>query len=113
VFAACVAICGLVAAHALSLGVQLLLVMLGNGIPTEENYLLGTVSTVALSYSYEVAYGLLPGICLLVLGLVLAGFMARSTNRRTSQRGLILVAVLAVLTLVLPVLGFSYLRFGW
>jgi hypothetical protein len=105
---------GLLLAHAIGLTVHLVFVELAGGFPQN----IGAGNAPALSpavdtYGAHVIHGIVPGVIVLIVGLISAIPAARDTDVDMAAWGRVFLAALALVSVALLALGFQWLRIGW
>ena len=104
---------GLLLAHAIGLTVHLAFVERAGGFPQSIAGDALPASAAVDGYGVHIITGFVPGLILIIFGLVAAVPAARDTDVEIAAWGRILLAALAVLTVLLAALAYPYLQIGW
>ena len=104
---------GLLLAHAVGLAVHLVFVEQAGGFPRTIGGNAPAASAAVDNYGAHIITGLVPGVILIIFGLVAALPAARDTDVEIAAWGRILLAALAVLTVILAALAYPFVQIGW
>jgi hypothetical protein len=100
---------GLLLVHAVVLGIQLLMVQLGGGIPVDLDAPGAPAPPPAFErYGIQVFAGLTPGVIMLGVGVGVAISAARQTDVEVAAWGRVILAAYALLVGVLVLLGLPW-----
>ena len=104
----------LLLAHAIGLAVHLALVEQAGGFPESIRAVNSPAMMIAAeNYGVHLITGFVPGLMLLIFGLVAAVPAARGTDAGLASWGRAFLGGLAIVAVVLVALAFPWLRIGW
>ena len=104
---------GLLLAHVIGLAVHLALVERGGGFPQGIGLNTPPESIAVDNYGLHLLIGFVPGLMMIIFGLIAAVPAARDTDVEMAAWGRIFLAALAVLTVILAALAYPFLQLAW